>query len=383
MRHQIVQWILLPNGLTEDGHLAASVFIAPRLRPSEAATLADFPDFVDWPAILAGLELEIVRPDGRREAPLDMSVAASSAWWAALFPATTTVRPFVFDDRADRPLVSYPVAEVLAHLRDRWATLAFRARDDLPVTSRHAAPIDGSSLPPETEQLFTLVDHFAEIRRALSRDLLEGVADAAEFSRRLRARWDDAARQARERRTHPGAAPHPPIRPFGSGGSPADALYALIGFHARPSHEEPKPFPATVPQTRDELAQAYDFHHYLSIVGDHPVLLRHLGLAGDHRLDRGIHAFHVGNAARPGEVGVDGLQEAQRHRSTRRFRAGGDAQPAGKSAHPAPVLQARGILLRRHRVEAFHADIVADDGDVLRRVVALAVYVDRAGDDRV
>lgn len=280
IRHQSVQWILLPAGLTPEGQLAASVFVAPRLQPSETATLADFPDFADWPAVLAGLELKIVRPDGVSEAPLAMSVAASRPRWAALFAATTTVRRFAFADLADRPLVSYPVDEVLAHLRSRWADLAYRARDELPVTNPHASPIGGPPRGPVDRQ-DTLVDHFADLRAVGFRGLFEGVEDATDFSRRLRGTLADAAQRAGELRAQHHAAVQPLIRPFGSGGTPTDALYALAGFHARPSAEEPRAFPTTQEQVRTELADKYDFHHHLSLVGDHPALLRGLGLVID------------------------------------------------------------------------------------------------------
>ena len=60
-------------------------------------------------------------------------------------PADHRVRAFEFDDLADRPLVSYPARRSWPP-RNRWAELAFQARDDLPVTNRHASPIGG---PPE------------------------------------------------------------------------------------------------------------------------------------------------------------------------------------------------------------------------------------------
>ena len=67
-RHQHVQWILLPGGITAGGQLSASVFVAPRLRPDAPATLADFPDFADWRSVLDDLVLEGVNlgSDGRR-----------------------------------------------------------------------------------------------------------------------------------------------------------------------------------------------------------------------------------------------------------------------------------------------------------------------------
>jgi hypothetical protein len=281
IRRQIVQWILLPGGLTADGQLAASVFIAPRLRPGGQATLADFPDFADWPQALAGLDLRIIRPDGETEAPLSITINADSALWTSLFPPDTVVRPFSFEDLADRPLISYPVSQVLGHLRNRWAELAFHAHSDLPLTSRNAAPIGPPPEGPGDQLRFTLADHFSELRQVLFRGIYEGVTDADDFSRRLRTVLDSASTEARALRAAHNAAMQPLIRPFGGGGTPTDAFTSLAGFHARPSTEQPKEFPATQEQVRDEFAQAHDFHHLLSVLGDHPALMGALGLVID------------------------------------------------------------------------------------------------------
>jgi hypothetical protein len=281
IRHQLVQWILLPNGLTADGQLSASVFVAPRLRPSEPATLTDFPDFADWRSILNELELVLERADGATEAPMSMFVSASGELWQALFPPATTVRAFAFDDLADRPLISYPVNEVLGHLRERWTSLAFQAEDDLPITNRNASPIGLPPTPGELEGRAILSDHFTELRDAGRRGIFEGVNNGAELSARVRNQLDAAAAQARALRLAHSPPPHELIRPFGSGGTPAEALYALAGFHTRPSHEQPRDFPADRQQARTEFEEALDFHHHLSTLGDHPALLRSLGLVID------------------------------------------------------------------------------------------------------
>ena len=281
IRHQLVQWILLPNGLTAEGFLAASVFVAPRLRPGEPATLTDFPDFADWPAALDGLQLELERADGVTEAPMSVAGSASGGLWQAVFPPTTTVRAFTFDDLADRPLVSYPVDEVLSHLRERWASLAYEARDDLPVTSRNAFPIGPTTTAEEQERRTTLVDHFTELRAAGRRGIFEGVRSGQELSDRLRNALDSAAAQARALRLLHSQQSQPLIRPFGAGGSPADALYALAGFHTRPVREQPRTFAADREQARAELENVLDFHHHLSVLGDHPAVLRGLGLVID------------------------------------------------------------------------------------------------------
>jgi hypothetical protein len=280
IRHQLVQWILLPNGLTAEGRLAASVFVAPRLHPSEPTMLEDFPDFADWRSVLGGLQLIIERADGVTEAPLSVSISSSAGLWKALFPpATTAVRAFAFDDLADRPLISYPVHEVLGHLRERWASLASSAPDELPITSRNASPI-GPPLGPD-ERSFTLVDHFRELREAGVQGIFAGVTSGEELSARLRRELDAAAAQARALRLLDDTQPHELIRPFGGGGSPPKAFYALAGFHARPSREQPKDFPADAEQARAELENALDFHHHLSLLGDHPAVLRALGLVFD------------------------------------------------------------------------------------------------------
>ncbi|GAA1531907.1 hypothetical protein GCM10009827_057080 [Dactylosporangium maewongense] len=177
IRHQLVQWILLPNGLTADGQLSASVFVAPRLRPSEPATLADFPDFADWRSVLDGLHLVLERSDGATEVPMSVAVSASGALWQALFPATTTVRAFEFDDFADRPLISYPVGEVLSHLREQWAALALHALEELPVTNRNAAPIGPPPSGP-SERRVTLADHFTDLRIAVRHEIFTMSATA-------------------------------------------------------------------------------------------------------------------------------------------------------------------------------------------------------------
>ena len=284
IRHQLVQWILLPGGITPDGQLSASVFVAPRLRPDTSATLADFPDFADWPAVLNGLVLEVQRADGTTEAPLSVAVTASGDLWRALFPDSTTVRSFHFDDLADRAIVSYPVGEVLGYLRKRWAELAFAARDDLPITNNNASPIGPTPDPEQLRGRFILADHFADLRAVGRRGIFEGAQDAAQLSRRFRAALDDAAAEARDRRLRHlqgGAAALDLLRPFGGGGTPADALHALAGFHGRPSREDPKPFPPDRPQAKAELESTLDFHHHLSILGDHPAMLRSLGLVID------------------------------------------------------------------------------------------------------
>jgi hypothetical protein len=280
MRTQIVQWVFLPAGLTPDGQLAASVFVAPRLRSDEGSTLADFPDFTDWPATLnSGLGVTLQRDDGTTEAPMQVMSSATSELWQALFPPETPVRPFVFGDYADRPIVTYPVLEVLDHLRDRWARLAAGSIDDLPLTSRSAAPI-GPTLDLREPNEPILSTHFEAFRDAGRIGVFEGVNSAEEFSDRLAETLRRAAAQAAVLRAQHHLTPQPLIEPFALSNSTAGNLYRLAGFHRRPE-VAPAEFPAAQAEAVAELQEHMEFHHLLSSLGEHPALLRALGLVVD------------------------------------------------------------------------------------------------------
>jgi hypothetical protein len=57
MSTQNVMWTALPNGFTAAGNrLRLSVLVSPRLAANTAVgTLAEFPDFLNWPATAGGL----------------------------------------------------------------------------------------------------------------------------------------------------------------------------------------------------------------------------------------------------------------------------------------------------------------------------------------
>ncbi len=281
MINQIVQWTLLPAGLTPDGFLRASLFVSPRLRSDEGTTLSGFPDFVDWPGQLGGgFQVTLQREDGATAAPDQVLVNADSGLWQALFLPETLVRPFEFDDYADRPIVSYPVLKVLDHLRERWARLALEAIDDLPLASRNASPI-GPALDMEEPRRPILADHFRALRDTLRTGIFEGVGNAAEFSQRLSGTLGAAAAEAAALRDRHNLVPQQLIEPFGGlGDSPRANLYRLMGFHRRPE-APPAEFPAEQGEAFAEIADRMEFHHLLSSVGDHPELLRRLGLVVD------------------------------------------------------------------------------------------------------
>jgi hypothetical protein len=281
MRNQIVQWIFLPGGLTDDGQLAASIFVSPRLRSDEGHTLADFPDFVDWPALVASGQFQVTlqRGDGATETPMQVIGGSRSELWQALFPPETQVRPFTFDDYADRPLISYPLAKVLDYLRGQWASLAQDSIDDLPFSSSNASPVGplvgGEQLDGHTLSLF-----FDDLRGANRMGIFEGAPGAKVVSDRLAGVLRSAAVQAAALRAAHPTQPQPLIQPFFQGDTHAGHFYQLATFHRRPERD-PAEFPADRDAAFAELNEKLEFHHLLSTLGDHPELLRSLGLVFD------------------------------------------------------------------------------------------------------
>ena len=106
MSTQNIMWTALPNGLTPDGtRLRLSVLVSPRLTADAATgTLAEFPDFQDWPAQVAGLTFSVEFTGGPTVSATPVvepgNPALDSPAWKALFPATFPVRSYAFDDRS-------------------------------------------------------------------------------------------------------------------------------------------------------------------------------------------------------------------------------------------------------------------------------------------
>lgn len=282
MRNQIVQWIFLPGGMTEDGQLAASLFVAPRLRSDEGSTLADFPDFLDWPATLGSHLTQLILQrlsDLGTEAPMQVIGGGNSAIWQALFPPETPVRPFVFDDFADRPLITYPLRKILEYLTSRWATLAEMSTDDLPFSSIHASPI-GQALDVEQIGGQTLPSVFHDLMATNRMGIFEGAPGASVVSGRMANALRSAAAQAAALAAQHHTTPQRLIQPFDGGDNHAGHFYQLACFHRRPI-SDPGEFPRDADAARGELNEKMEFHHLLSSLGDHPALLRELGLVFD------------------------------------------------------------------------------------------------------
>lgn len=263
---QRLQWVAVPTGVLDDGRLRISVAVTPRLRSDDGTTLAVYNDLLDWPAALAAATF-VVAVDGVAVPAQRVSATAESDLWTALFPPETPVNPYRFADYADRPLVSFDVLKLTGQLRSLYATVAAAGPDRLPArrTRRTVEPI-----------VFGLDDMLAAVVQPgqsrfgeLSRELgLAGAADQLLAT----ARTETARRKAVGARGGDPVEPLPPDAPF--------EVERAVLFHT-----SPEPEPREMPADGEHYRRTVDFHQMVTALGDHPDLLRRLGLLVDLAVD--------------------------------------------------------------------------------------------------
>ncbi|MFH8447744.1 hypothetical protein ACH4CD_00785 [Streptomyces fungicidicus] len=235
---QKVLWTVLPAGLSPDGtQVKVSVFVTPRLgvpdpAPDPAAgppgepergTLRPFPDFLAWPDRIKDATFEFGPGDGVSPSfsgPVRPSgPAPDNALWTKLFGADIPVEPYVFENMAGRA--------------ESGRTYSARAAGDATRMAYGVAARESPDQPPEMRSVMQRMmgpEEPGEVPRATT--MRQGLDGLASFHR-------------------------PP-----EGSTPSLANGAA---HPAPPPKEPDP----------------DFHQMITSLGDHPALLRRLGLILD------------------------------------------------------------------------------------------------------
>jgi hypothetical protein len=124
---------LLPNGLTTSGSttsLKFSVFVSPRLDPHLTPsllswTLDQFPDLVNWPKTLQNLAFAVNFSNG---GPTGLQATLTSTpspdLWDVLFPPSTYVKPYVYDDYRNHRYYSYNVRDLYDYIKSLYVNMA-------------------------------------------------------------------------------------------------------------------------------------------------------------------------------------------------------------------------------------------------------------------
>ncbi len=122
MTTQRVIWTACPNGTATNGSLLVSVAIGPQLMPTgSGATLAEFPDWEDWPAT----EITWKATIGSDVVPATVvSAAPSSVLYKALFLPTTPVSSYEYQSPTASALYTYPAATLRQFFAGLYTGLA-------------------------------------------------------------------------------------------------------------------------------------------------------------------------------------------------------------------------------------------------------------------
>jgi hypothetical protein len=280
-----VKWLLLPNGISADGtELLFSVFAAPALTGDDTGgppALADFPDLLDWPAVVSRVDLGVEFAGLGQQVPARLlSGPPSTQVWQALFGPSTTVVPFAGEDLTERPVMTFSAGSVLETLRGSYAQLVVEAVDDLPLIAPVAQATAGTGRP------------FAAFAEALQNPTLQSLMGGAELrSATLRSLAGNAVTRA--------DSPTGMTELMAGGDRPADEVVRAVAFHvAQVPASEPVTDPDRVAAERAALHDSVDFHKIVSSLNEHPALLRHLGLVFDVAVPRSAVGNRTSGAAR-------------------------------------------------------------------------------------
>ncbi len=134
---QRVLFTALPVGADADvnGRYHLSVHVSPRLSNTlnVATALDQFPDWDDWPATIGALSWSVDFGGGDLTVPATVvSAAPSSARWTELFASNTVVRSHVQKKLDNNKKISYPNKNVEEFLRDRYTKIGLGSPDEFP-----------------------------------------------------------------------------------------------------------------------------------------------------------------------------------------------------------------------------------------------------------
>jgi hypothetical protein len=246
----------LPNGLvSERGVARLSVFLSPRLQAG-GDRLDGFEELADWPAVLRAEGVRyVVQIEGQNDVEARVvSAPPRSDLWQALFRPETFVRERSPREMASSPFVTYPVGGIAAYVKDRYQA----------VGASHATALPTSEV---------LAEHLTEVTPVARRG-----DNRSERDRSAERFLNDARDRARGRRDR--RAPAVIAAETLPEGAERDFTQFELFYH-RPVETRPMAI-SDSPERRRRLV---DFHEALTSLGDHPALLRQLGLVVDVEVD--------------------------------------------------------------------------------------------------
>jgi hypothetical protein len=319
MKKQTIIWTTLPNGsngtLAPGSKLKLSVFISPRLWNNDpnisTMNLADFPDFLDWPARVNMATFQVSFEGGPSLVAMRESNPAQSNLWQALFEANTLVKPYEFEDLTGAEILTFPSTEILDVIQGVYQRAASEAAygggTDLPQDTAWDSDPDLVEIAPKTRPPAEYDPGDMDIGPVEVEQPPDMPPDIPpeEPCGCLCVIWRWIVKILKWLGLWSGEEESaPPIAPVGArpegpqpsratpvAGNPSPELAGEPEFAPSPKkvafdslqtyvYTSEKTVPADLP-TQAEIDQQYDFHSMVSTLGNYPRLLRELGLVVD------------------------------------------------------------------------------------------------------
>ncbi len=325
-------WTVLPNGRA-GGRVRATLYVSPRLAGS--AVLGDFALVRDWPAQLVDAEgnwkaeFRIWFSGGRAPTRATPVVETSGprktyrpdpALWSALLPADTTVRNYQFKDLSQRRVHSFPTRNIKSFIDQQYRGTAVSSPTEPPRTEQLLSEPrlrDISLFRPiqlDVHEQATLFAPGGEVRdytklaktesARIGRTVTANELLVADMRRHVDAETDALFTDARVGKLR-ALPPQPP--------NARNDFMQLKRFHL-PRQRRPLDTKVEAPKM--------DFHQLVTAYGQHPALLRLLGLAIDVEIE----------AVPPGGTGLVWVQVEPQSLQTKAMRTHFQYRPDGEAA---------------------------------------------------
>ncbi|MEJ7561299.1 MAG: hypothetical protein WKF45_02105, partial [Ilumatobacteraceae bacterium] len=240
----------LPYSVDPASPFHVSVHVSPRLSPS--GTLTDFPVFEHWTQQLAAATL-VVTDHTNEPFTITLTPPDDPTRWELVFPSTTPVAGFVPQSFEDTPWYSYPTT-----------TMELFAKV-IHLASMAASPVD-PPLPSESP-LTPLITRLAD---QIWRDREHGRNERGRLDETRLTRYLDDTMHSVEPPSDPGL-------------NLLTQLHRVRRFYERPESVQAQYLTTPIPgaPTPRPRPMEPDFHQRVAMLGDHPNLLRELGLVVD------------------------------------------------------------------------------------------------------
>ncbi|WP_370948861.1 hypothetical protein AB5J62_15270 [Amycolatopsis sp. cg5] len=239
MAKQTIIWTVLPVRGPSTGQLKLSVFLTFRLTPDANRTLGAFGDLADWAAVPITWAVSV----NGTEVPATETSTRDTSLWTKVFPASTPVTPYGMDTFSDKANRSYPVSKVHDFVKREYRQIAVGS----PTAPVHLDTLVGPPGQPAGLGKIGGIAQEGEGRDTAIGSLEESYVESSSLPRK------------------------------GIDNTPMDFTMADQFFDRRRT-EAPKNTVADVPPVP---MPALDFHQLVSSLGEHPQVLRRLGLLRD------------------------------------------------------------------------------------------------------